>query len=81
MQYGTHIPPLLSQDEENSWAIMTGTFLVTLHGHVLCDNYHLCGVCWEDCKRKKFHIPIPPEVVTAIAILLKTTQGGWHKSL
>ena len=51
------------------------TVLLNLHDAVLSNNWHLCGVCWEDCKRKHLHVPTPPEVATTVAGTLKADQG------
>ena len=41
-------------------AIYSGeAVLPTLHGHVLFNKWHLCGVFWEDCEHKNSHIPTP----------------------
>ena len=74
-QYGAHLPSLYLRDGDNLWSILAGAVLPTLNGHVLCNNWHLCGVCWEDCKRKNLHVPTPTKVVTTIARLLKVAQG------
>ena len=44
VHYDTHLPSLSLWDGENSWSILAGAVLPTLHGHVLCKNCHLCGV-------------------------------------
>ena len=75
VRYDAHLPSLSLQDEENSRSILTGAVLPTLRGHVLFKNWHMCGVCWEDCKRKNSHVPIPPEAETTIAKLLKVDRG------
>ena len=38
-------------------------------------NWHMCGVCWEDCDRKNSHLPTPPEAANTIDELLKVAQG------
>ena len=75
-RYDVHLPSLSLHDGENSRSILAGAVLPTLHGHVLCKNWNLCGVCWEDCKCKNLHVPTPPEVATTIAGLLKVARGG-----
>ena len=76
VRYNAHLPSLSLRGGENSRYILAGAVLPTLHGHVLCKNWHLCGVCWEDCKRKNSHPPNPPEVATTISGLLKVARGG-----
>ena len=71
VQYDTHLPALSLQDIENLRTLLVGAVLPTLHSHVICKNWHLCAVCWEECKRKNSHVPTPPEVGTTIAGLLK----------
>ena len=46
--YDSHLPALSLQDGESTRSILVGTVLPTLHGAVLCKNWHLCGSCWED---------------------------------
>ena len=41
-----------------------------------CNNWHLCGVFWEDCEHKNLHVPTPPEVVTTFAGTIKAAQGS-----
>ena len=67
-------PPSL-WDGEQTRSILTGAVLPTLHGHVLCKNWHMCGVCREDCERKNSHIPTPPEAANTITELLKVARG------
>ena len=74
-RYDMHLPFLSLQDGENLRSILAGRVLPTLHSHGLFKSYHFCGVCWEDCKRKNFHISTP-KVATNIAGLLKVTRGG-----
>ena len=49
VRYDAHLPSLSLRDGDQTWSILTGAVLPTLHGHVLCKNWHMCGVCWEDC--------------------------------
>ena len=60
VSYDAHLPYLYLWDGENSWSILMGAVLPTLRDHVLCKNWHMCGVCWEDCKIKNSHVPTPP---------------------
>ena len=71
MRCNVHLPDIYLWDGENLRALLAGTVLPTLHSHVFCKKWHLCGVCWEECKRKNSHVPTPPEVGTTIAGLLK----------
>ena len=43
-RYEAHLPSLSLWDGENSGSILVGAVLPTLHVHVLCKNWHLCGV-------------------------------------
>ena len=45
VRYDAHLPALSLWDRENSCSILEGTVLPTLHGAVLCKNWHLCGSC------------------------------------
>ena len=74
--YDAHLPSLSLQDGGNLRYILVGAVLPTLHDHVLFKNWNLCGVYWEECKRKQLHVPTPPEVATTIAGLLKLDRGG-----
>ena len=60
VQYNAHIPTLLFRDGNNSWTLLAGTVLPTLHGYVFCKNWHLCGPCWEECECKTRTPPPPP---------------------
>ena len=53
----------------------------TLHDHILCKNWHMCGVCLEDCECKDMHVPTHPEVATAIYGMLKKSRGDWNERL
>ena len=75
VRYDAHLPPLSLRDGDNLRSILTGEVLPTLRSHVLCKNWHICGVCWEDCKRKKSHVLTPPEAATTIAEILKVSWG------
>ena len=74
-RYDAHLPSLSFWDRENSWSIVAGEILPTLHSNVLCKKWHLCQVFWEDCESKNLHVPTPPEVTTNISGLLKVTRG------
>ena len=58
--YDAHLPSLSLQYGDNFRSILAGSVLPTLHIYVMCKNWHLCVVCWEDCERKNFHTPNPP---------------------
>ena len=45
-RYGAQLPSLSLWYGEKSWSILEGEILPTLHNHVICKNWHLCGVCW-----------------------------------
>ena len=42
--YDADLPVLFLRDGENSRSILMGAFLPTLCGHILCKNWHICGV-------------------------------------
>ena len=75
MRYDVHLPSQSLRDRENSRFILTGAVLPALRAHVICKNWHMCGVCWEDCERKNSHVPTPPEAANTIAGLLKVARG------
>ena len=82
VQYNAQLPFLNLWEGENSWTILSGTVLSTLHGHVICKKWHMCGMCWEDYKPKNLHVPPPPpELLIDIAGLVKTARGNWHERL
>ena len=70
VRYDAHLPSLSLWDGEQTRSILTGAVLPTLRGHVICKNWHMCGVCWEDCERKNSHVPTPPEAANTITDLL-----------
>ena len=74
-RYDAHLPSLSFWDGENSRSILAGEILPTLHSNVLCKNWHLVQVCWEDYESKNSHVPTPPEVTTHIAGLLRMVRG------
>ena len=76
VRYDVHLPSLFLRNGENSRSILTGAVLPTLHSHVLCKNWHMCMVCWEDCEHKNLHVPTLPEAANTIAELLKVARGG-----
>ena len=39
--YDAHLPTLSLWDGNKSWTLLTGTVLLTLHGHVIFKNWHL----------------------------------------
>ena len=75
VRYDAHLPSLSLRDGEQTRSILTGAVLPTLRGHVLCKNWHMCGVCWEDCERKNLHVRTPPEAANTIAELLIMARG------
>ena len=75
MRYDAHIPSISLSDGEQTRSILTGVVLPTLRSHVLCKNWNMCGVCWEECERKNLQVPTPPEAANTIAKLLKVVQG------
>ena len=49
VRYDMYLPNLSFQEGENSWTLLAGTVISTLQGYAICKNWHLCGVCWEEC--------------------------------
>ena len=43
-QCNAHLAALSLRYGENSRTLLAGKVLCTLHGYVLCKNWHLCGV-------------------------------------
>ena len=72
MRYDAHLSALSFRYKENSRNPMTGVVLPTLHGRVLCKNWHLCGLCWEECERKQLHFSL--EVAATITRLIKKAR-------
>ena len=70
-----HLPAMFLWDGENSRTILVARVLPMVQVRILCKNWHLCRLCWEDCARKNSHVPTSPAVATAIARLLKTDMG------
>ena len=60
VSYDAHLPTLSFWDGENLRTVLEGMVPPTVQGTVLFKNWHLCGMCWEDCERKKMHVPTPP---------------------
>ena len=71
VRYDAHPTSLSLHDGEKLRSIMTRAVLLTLHGHVICNSWNLCRVCWEDCERKNSHVSTPPKVETTITRILK----------
>ena len=57
--YDVHLPSSSLWYGYYSRLFMVGAVLPSLHSHVICKNWHLCWVCWEDCERKNSHVPTP----------------------
>ena len=57
VRYKLHLPAELIQDGENSKSLLEGMVLPTLHGQIICKNWHLCGECLEECEHKNTHVP------------------------
>ena len=66
--------PCPFRTEKNLRTILAGTVLTTVLGHVICKNFHLCLLCWEDCERKNSHVPASPNVAASISRLLKQAR-------
>ena len=76
MRYEAHLPALSLRDGEGLCTILEGTVLPMVQGHIICNNWHLCRMCWEDSERKNAHVPTSPGVTSSITGILKTSQGG-----
>ena len=74
VHYDVHLPYLSLRYGEQTRSILTGVVFPTLRGHVLCKNWHLCDVFWEDYERKNSHVPTPPEAAHTIVELLKVAR-------
>ena len=46
VRYNAHLSDLYLWGREKLRTLLTGTVLPTLHGHVLCKNWPMYGVCW-----------------------------------
>ena len=46
-----------------------------VQGHVLCKNWQLCGLLWEEFKRKNSHVSTSPDMAETLTGLLKTARG------
>ena len=57
--YEVHLPSLSFRCGYNLQSILEGAVLPTLHIHVLCKNWHLCGVWWGGCECKNRTSPPP----------------------
>ena len=73
--YDTHFPTLSLWDGKKFSTLMEGAVLPTVHVNVISKNWHLCGLFWEECKRKKLHVPTSPDIVSTITSFLKTSRG------
>ena len=60
VRYDTHLTALYLWDIDNLMTLLEGTALTSLNVHVICKNWHLCRMCWEECERKNSHVPTPP---------------------
>ena len=45
VRYDAHMLALSLWDRENFQTILAGTVLPTVQGHIICKNWHLCGLC------------------------------------
>ena len=52
VRYDAHLPTLSLWDRGKVRTILAGTVLPTVHGHIVCKNWHLCRLCWEECEHK-----------------------------
>ena len=60
VRYDVHLTSLSLWYGENLRTLLAWTVIHTLQGRVICKNWHLCGLCWEDCERKNLHVSTPP---------------------
>ena len=74
MSYDAHLPALSLWDGENSYIILAGKVLSTVQGYILCKNWHLCGLCWDDCERKNSHVPTSSDVESTLTRMVKIAR-------
>ena len=72
--YNAYLPTLSFWYGEHSHSILARMVLLTPYYAVLCKNWILCGVYWEDYKCKRFHVPTLSEAETTIDGLFKAAQ-------
>ena len=53
VRYEAHLTTLYLQDGEKLRTIIEEMVLPTVQGHILCENWHLCRLCWEEYECKK----------------------------
>ena len=63
VRYNTHLPALSVRERDKSQTLLASTVSPTRYIHVICKIWHLCGGCWEDCKRKTHMSLHPPPPV------------------
>ena len=44
-RYDAHLPSMYFWDGDKLRSILSGEFLPNLHSHIICKEWHLCGVC------------------------------------
>ena len=74
VHYDAHLPDMFLQDRENSHILLTVTVLLNLQGHFFRKNWHLCRLCWEDCKCKYLNIPTP-QPQSSLGLTYKAKYG------
>ena len=75
MSYEAHIHAFYLQYRENVHTILAGTVLPTVKVHVICKNWHMYRLCWEDCEPKNLHVTTSPNVAAVITGILKKAKG------
>ena len=76
VHYEALLPDLSLWDVENSWTQLTRAVFPTIHCYVICKNFHLCGLFWEEFEHKNSHVPTSMDVAYTITGLMKTALGG-----
>ena len=72
--YKAHFPALSLRDGENLHTILDGVVLHIVQGCILCNNWQLFGLFWEDCKHKNLYVPTSLDVAAAMTGLSKMAQ-------
>ena len=78
LRYSVHITAMFLSDGGKARTVLTGAVLPRVQVRFICNNWHLCGLFWEDYKHKNLHVPTSPEVAVTLTEMLKTAQGESH---
>ena len=73
--YDVHLTALYLWGGKNLRTILAGKVLPKVQGHILFNNWHLCGLCWEDCECKNSHVTTSLDVAATLTRPLKTARG------